>query len=435
MKKCNPVLSLFFVLFAAAMMAAAQEPDEISAQFLSNASATARALAPRGHRNGQGDARFGVSGIDSLVNFNKHFRANGVDQNGNPQIIWYYNMVGNPPELGGTTVLNAPIVPVSLDLRAADGSPRFINGKPLISDVTPFIDVTLNSPVFQNFNYTSSDIPTQYTDAIQRAEFSDSMRPDWHTILAPSVKTTRVMKINQDPTCAPPKGHCNYRFALNSDGSCCRFVLIDDGFPAFLFDSLLFPSTFPFDNSTPVGAAENAGDITTKDVSTFLFPNAYLYFGNINNCCVLGYHSYDFEPSLTSSGLPQRRYVLNYSSWITPGLFGAAFLDVTGISHEMAEIFNDPFVASDGIHNITPWWLSPNRNCQDDMEVGDVIEGLKDAVFPITMNGFTYHPQNVALLQWFEFQSPSTAINGAYSYPDITTLTALSAPQKAGCAP
>ncbi len=65
-----------------------------------------------------------------------------------------------------------------------------------------------------------------------------------------------------------------------------------------------------------------------------------------------------------------------------------------------------------------------------------VIEGLPRQVFPIKMpNGFTYHPQNEALLQWFEFQSPSTAINGAYSYPDITTLTALSAPQKAGCAP
>lgn len=70
------------------------------------------------------------------------------------------------------------------------------------------------------------------------------------------------------------------------------------------------------------------------------------------------------------------------------------------------------------------------------VEVGDVIEGLPGQVFPITMpNGFTYHPQNEALLQWFEFQSPSTAINGAYSYPDITTLTALSAVQKAGCTP
>jgi hypothetical protein len=85
---------------------------------------------------------------------------------------------------------------------------------------------------------------------------------------------------------------------------------------------------------------------------------------------------------------------------------------------------------------VTPWWLSPNGNCQDDLEVGDVIEGLPRQTFPVTMpNGVTYHPQNEALLQWFEFQSPSSAIFGAYSYPDTTTLTSLSPPQKAGCAP
>jgi hypothetical protein len=55
-------------------------------------------------------------------------------------------------------------------------------------------------------------------------------------------------------------------------------------------------------------------------------------------------------------------------------------------------------------------------------------------MFPMPMpNGYTYHPQNEALLQWFEFQSPSTALFGAYSYPDITTLTQLSSKQNAGC--
>jgi len=63
-----------------------------------------------------------------------------------------------------------------------------------------------------------------------------------------------------------------------------------------------------------------------------------------------------------------------------------------------------------------------------------VIEGLTKATFPITMNGFTYHPQNEALLQWFEFQQPSDALGGAYSYPDTTVLTGPSAPQKANCA-
>src|SRR5437879_12056459 len=102
----------------------------------------------------------------------------------------------------------------------------------------------------------------------------------------------------------------------------------------------------------------------------------------------------------------------------------------------MSETYNDPLVVADGVHDLTLWWLAPNGNCQNDLEVGDVVEGLPRQAFPITMpNGFTYHSQNEALLQWIEFESPSSAITGANSYPDITTLTALSPPQKAGCAP
>jgi hypothetical protein len=112
-------------------------------------------------------------------------------------------------------------------------------------------------------------------------------------------------------------------------------------------------------------------------------------------------------------------------------------LDVTGLSHEISETYNDPFVAFFGGQDVTPWWKAPNGNCQDNLEVGDVIEGIPNQAFPITMpNGFTYHPQNEALLQWFEFQSPSTALNQAYSYPDVTTLTALSpGPLKPNCVP
>jgi hypothetical protein len=67
------------------------------------------------------------------------------------------------------------------------------------------------------------------------------------------------------------------------------------------------------------------------------------------------------------------------------------------------------------------------------LEVGDVIEGLSQGVYPVTMNGRTYHPQNEALLQWFEFQSPSSALGGAYSYPNQNTLTALSPVEGVNC--
>jgi len=328
-------------------------------------------------------------------------------------------MAGNRPERGGTTRFNAPIIPVSLDLLDFDGSVRTINGRRLHYAVQPFVASVLNSPVFQNAEYSSSDAPTQFVDAIQKAAFYSTMQSDWHTLLQPSVKKERTLSI--------PRGH--YFFALNPDGTCCAFVLLDIN----IFSDRLFPSS-PNDTNSPVGAAEHSGDITTKDISTFLFPNTFLYFnGNPNQCCVLGFHTYDFEPGDASNGFREKRYVFNYSSWISPGLFVPGFEDVTALSHEITESVNDPFVGSDGVHGITPWWLSPNGNCQNDLEVGDVIEGLPDATTTIKIGGEIYHPQNEALLPWLEFQSPSTAIAGAYSYPNMNVLTSLSPPQGVNC--
>jgi hypothetical protein len=123
--------------------------------------------------------------------------------------------------------------------------------------------------------------------------------------------------------------------------------------------------------------------------------------------------------------------VLNYSSWISQGIFrDTTFGDITALSHELAETFNDPFV-----NNGTPWWLSPNGNCQNNLETGDVIEGLPNSQFPIVLNGFTWHPQNEALLQWFAGVSPSSAISAAYRYPDTNVLTSASTSQNFACKP
>ena len=354
-----------------------------------------------------------LPGINSIVNWTADFRAQGINPFGNPQNLWLYAMIGNPPQTHGTTWINAPVIPINVELHDANGQPRIINGHPLVSIVTPFIQPFLNSPVFSNASYTSSNTPTQITDAISRAEFFNRETANWHTELAPSVKPGQTIIVNQstDPN------HPNYLFALNSDGSCCQFVLMDSG----VFGNALFNA---------IVKAINEKQITPADMSSFIFPNTFLYNnGDPNQCCVLGFHTY-----VTDGGSPiETRWVFDYSSWITPGLFGPSFQDVTALSHEIAEAFNDPFVASDGIHNATPWWLAPNGQCQDNLETGDVIEGLPNATFPITMNGMTYHPQNEALLQWFEFRSPSDALNHAYSYPDETVLTSLSAPQNPGC--
>jgi hypothetical protein len=408
---------LFFVLGAG--VAFGQSRDQI-APTLSRAHRTFTVFAPRGHRNpASASPTDAGTAIDSIELFNGDFQAQGVGPSGTPRRKWFYTMAGGHPAAGGTTAFNAPIIPVSLDLLDYDGSVRVIDGHRLHYSAEPFVNPVVNSPVFQNTDYTSSDVPTQFVDAVQRAEFYNVMQSDWHTLLRPSVKAGRTLAI--------PRGA--YFFAMNEDGSCCAFVLIDLN----VFSKLLFPPTAN-DTKSPIGAAEHSGDITTKDVSTFLFPNTYLYFnGNPNQCCVLGFHTYDFEPGDASNAFREKRYVLNYSSWISPGLFGSGFEDVTALSHEITESLNDPFVGSDGVHGITPWWLSQNGNCQNDLEVGDVIEGLPDSTIPIRTKGRTYHPQNEALLQWFEFQSPSTAIGGAYSYPNPNILTSLSPPQGVNC--
>jgi hypothetical protein len=372
-------------------------------------------------------------GIDSVVNWSSYFYYPGVDSFGNPQFTWDYTMVGNSPFAQGnqgqgnqghgnegdsdgeSTTISAPVVAVNLDLRNADGSPRFVGGHRLYSDATQYVTPVLNSPVFSDSFYSSSDEPTQFTDAIQRAEFIHKADGQWHTLLKPRVVTPRTMVLTRG----------TYLFALNADGTCCAFVLIDYN----TFVNALFP-TSATDTTTPVGAAENAGDVHTTDISTFLFPNAFLYLnGDSNQCCVIGFHSYDLEPGGANNGFREKRYVLNYSSWISPGIFSdPTFGDVTALSHEMTETFNDPFV-----NNATPWWLSPNGNCQNNLETGDVIEGLPDAQFPIVLNGTTYHPQNEALLQWFAGVTPSNAISKAYSYPDTDVLTSANVSQTVGC--
>jgi hypothetical protein len=400
--------------------AVAQHKDQI-APTLSGARRRFATIIPRGQKVAASRqiSPASAAGFDSIRNFAGEFQVAGLDAAGNPRRDWFYTMAGGDPDLGGTTSFNAPIIPVSLDLLDYDGRVRVVNGHALHYSVKPFVGPVVNSPVFQNADYTSSDTPTQFADAIQRAEFYNQMQPNWHTLLRPSIKA--------EPTMSIPRG--SYYFALSPDGSCCAFVLVD----IRAFSKLLFPAA-PNDVTALVAAAERSGEIATADISTFLFPNTYLYLdGNPNHCCVLGFHTYDSEPGDTANQFHEKRYVFNYSSWISPGLFAPGFEDITALSHEITESLNDPFVGSDGVHGITPWWLSQNGNCQDDIEVGDVIEGLPDATVAITIGGRTFHPQNEALLPWFEVQSPSSALGGAYSYPNQNVLTALSPPQSVNC--
>jgi hypothetical protein len=357
-----------------------------------------------------------IDGLDTLATFDGAFAAQAGPSAGR---VFRFSMIGNHPLAGDTTVIPAQISEVSLVLLNADGS--VFKTVPF----APFEQATLESPNFEPLDYRSGR-HIQYADAIHRAQFFNRMDRDWHTVLFPHVVNKVSITVPRFVNVRLSNGNIiqarSYFTGTAADGN--TFVLMLN---------LLF--NFFFDNE--VVNEINAGKFTTKSLNTTMFPNTFLFSLNVNNpntpggCCVLGFHTYFFDPSAT----PQPRWVTQYASWISPGLFGAGFQDVTALSHETSEAFGNPF-----LENATPIWQFPGvpanaKVCQGNLEQGDPIEVLANATIPITVKEshftFTFHPQIIPLLQWFEMGAKSNAIDGAFSFPDETSLphSALPCPQ------
>ena len=70
----------------------------------------------------------------------------------------------------------------------------------------------------------------------------------------------------------------------------------------------------------------DAGNFTTDSFNLPLLPNTFLYSFNANNpqqrgsCCVLGFHTY-----FTDGAVPESRWITQFASWISPGVFGGGF--------------------------------------------------------------------------------------------------------------
>jgi hypothetical protein len=132
----------------------------------------------------------------------------------------------------------------------------------------------------------------------------------------------------------------------------------------------------------------------------FVLHNFVEYINTTSACCVLGYHNdYSAAGGIQTYGL---------------GLYDnsrafAGSSDISALSHEIGEWQNDPYT-----NNPTPSWghIGQVTGCQSNLEVGDPLSGT---IFPDTVGGFTYHPQELAFFSWFYHQSPSLGVHGWYS--------------------
>lgn len=306
--------------------------------------------------------------------------------------VFPYTMVGGKPAAGGTTSVKATILPISLLFdQFVDAS-----GQKITIDATPDVQAVITSPDFLPTTYGTG--VTEFSDAIQRAEFWNVMAPDWHTLLEPPrVQKTLIMEV-------PPGVAQIFQSATGT-----TFAVLD-------------PNFFHSQVNTIVQLA----DLHPDELAIVLTANTFLTNPNPPGGLVLGVHvAFDAQnpdAPVPDGGTASFLQTLAWASWIDPGVI-SRFSDVTTISHEIAEWYNDPFV-----DNATESWAFPGSNgtfCQANLETGDPVEVLPNPTFPVTLHGFTYyHPQTEALLQWFSQEVPSSAFDQAYSYPDTTALPA-----------
>jgi hypothetical protein len=356
-----------------------KHPQIVGTGYMSQVGATAK-FSSANKMTPDGNLATKQQRVNSVPNFTRSFTFGGT--------TFPYSMVGTDPQKGGTTHVDTSLVTIQFFFdEFADQ-----NGNNIVIDAATVVPLILNGPNFEKAGYGTGS--TQFADAVQRAEFFNVMKPEWHTLIAKP-------RMLQPVQIEVPFG-VSFVFQAGPGGPI--FALIDEGFFVSQLNTILQFEPFQVD-----------------ELAMVLTRNALFYQGgDPNNCCVIGFHT-AFETAVHGNRHDVQTFAT--ASWVDAGIFldpGRA--DVNFLSHEIAEWMNDPFV-----NNIVPPWQFPLSNppqCQAILETGDPLEFFASDSFPVTMDGFTYHPQTEALLQWFERQVPSTAFQGAYSYPDMTLLTA-----------
>src|SRR6266700_5110012 len=295
-----------------------------------------------------------------------------------------YTIVGKNPAIkvsNPATTVNAEIVPLIMKFAGHTWDPTKVDS---CDPGASALARTQKSPVIasQAWKFGGTSIGTgQYIDAFQRAEFwkfakPGGINPTFGDSL--SVKTLKAVTINvplaQAATAAIGGGN-GLRGAANINW-------LD-----------------PFLQSTVIPSLASQG-VTSTTLPIFVLHNFVEYIGNVSQCCVLGYHNI-FN---TSAGAQTYSLAMYDNSHAFTGSS-----DISALSHEVGEWQNDPNTV-----NPTPAWghIGQVTGRQSNLEVGDPLSGT---TFADTLNGFTYHPQELAFFSWFYHQSPSLGVNGWFS--------------------
>jgi hypothetical protein len=281
-----------------------------------------------------------------------------------------YTMVGKAPTTGKSTTVTTFIIPVAMAYTSG-GTTTTFSPEQTLSNGQTVVENTIESPIFQTQDYTTFDGTdlgiTQYEDAFQRGNFwgeiPKTKGSKYHVLLGqPKVK--KLMTLNVPAG----SGSVATEFGV-------KVGLADIDWFDSEIDPIITKLKLPV-NSLPI----------------FITYNVYLTQGD---CCIGGYHNYDGT------------YAYSYFTYV--GTQGAFAQDVSALSHEAGGWLDDP--------------LTNNAVACEVLEVGDPEEGFSKygaeyGAFPYTLNGFTYHLQDLVYLEYFGAPATTSVDGGALSFHD-----------------
>jgi hypothetical protein len=224
------------------------------------------------------------------------------------------------------------------------------------------LDLTLRSPLFKNVDY-GEGVGRQFVEEVRRMEFwaytgPGRLNPNYSVRITPVVLPTLTLSPTSE-------------VGATEQGRCGRIGRVWG------------PSFNLFLRATIIPQLPRFG----------VGPNAFPVF------LLLRFHD-----RLAVGGQTYGVSLFDLSGSISP--------DVSVLSHEIAEWYDDPY-----LNNHTPPWGHTGQvegGCQNTLEVGDPL--TRTLWPPISMdNGFSYHMQETAFFSWFYRQVPSIGVGGWYS--------------------
>ena len=301
--------------------------------------------------------------LASLQSWNGSFTYGGTQ--------YTYNMVGTAPSTDNSTTVPVYIIPIKIVVTSHrtrytyDPSHVLSNGKTVTNN-------TIASPVFDSSTtYIQGGVnvgKTQYVDAFQRANFWETVQnaPNYHLLLGtPTVLAEQTLTVPSNyGTVGSPFGYQVGEVDINYFDAQIQSIISHF--------SQIQPNSFPI----------------------FLTYNVYLT--ESRQCCIGGYHS--SEGNIGSLQAYAHFTYIDHS--------GTFAQDVSALSHEAGEWADDPLTVNYN-GNDTPCGI---------LEVGDPLEGEPNyGDYPYTVNGFTYHLQDLAFLPYFGAPL-NTSVNDWYSF-------------------